>query len=125
MKKSLALAALAAAAYLMSPAANAGTVFTGTSKTGNTVNLNDTSSKRCDAMDTANTKWSYAEAQDKDGMVVLKGCWSGFDDKVVIDWSRGDGSTFTANWTWDAFSFTNYGQRTYGNGSKRNAGNQL
>jgi hypothetical protein len=125
VKKSLALGALAAAVYLMSPAANAGTVFTGNSKTGNLVSLNDTTSKRCDAMDNATTKWHYAESQDRDGMVVLKGCWTSYDDKVVIQWSRADGSTFTANWTWDAFSFTSYGTRTYGSGSNKQAGSQL
>jgi hypothetical protein len=128
MKKSFALGALAAAVYLLSPAANAGTVFTGTPKTGqHTVNLNDTSSKMCRELASAGTTYNYAESQDRDGMVVLKGCWTSYDDKVVIQWSRGDGSTFTANWTWDAFSFTSYGERKYNSqsDSKRNAGSQL
>ena len=121
MKKIILAAALAAAFT-----AQAGTVFTGVSKAGTIVNLNDTSSKMCRELASASTQYNYAESVSRDGMVEMKGCWTSYDDKVSIVWSL-NGSQFTANWSWDAFNFTSYGERKYNQGesSKRNAGQQL
>jgi len=102
--------------------AQAGTMAVGKSRAGNIVNLNDTTSKNCEAM---GSDWSYAESLDADGFVDLKGCWAIFDDKVKIRWITNDGYKFEAVWSAGAFNRTQYFDRNYGNKADQRAAGSL
>jgi len=93
--------------------AQAGTVLIGKATNGNTVRLNDTSSARCDDMDTDSISWYYAESVMPSGYVRSRGCWHLFDDTVKIRWLTSDGER-EVNWSIDLFDFTSYFNRTYG-----------
>lgn len=121
MKKSLMLAVLAAAGYLMSSAANAGILATVPNKVGGTLHLTD-------GKNNCNPGSFYAFILRSDQQ-LQGGCWSYILESnyemIQITWSDGRTMVYPSN-IWDMTPYgTNWMQRVFGGNGATGTGRAL